>query len=391
MPAHHRRAVRAAPRGPTRGTVACRVQAQAHLGGVPVGQAPQRRGDVRVRGRDRTVPGLLGGGAVERGVAGAAHELGRLVDERGAARVGRRRRSASTCPTLAPSGQAMPSAGRGGAQLSHRLRRAARGIVRSSPMPPSSMMVAAAMPVSREICAFHSSTGSGARSTSRQPPPSGSSSCSGMRQVDGAAVEARARRSSRADLGQQRDRLGSVPGVRRRLHAGVVELGPAAHQGPLDAGRAVGRAVGVQVDGPQHGRRASVGQQAGRALATARPGAAAPCRRAGRWSAPRRQVSASSAPPGGTKARDVGDGVVDPVAAAGGGSRRMAWSRSREVAGSIVTNGMSVRSTVGRAALPRAAGGLVGLALRRERELRGQFQLAAQARRSRCGARGQVG
>ena len=88
--------------------------------------------------------------------------------------------AAMTRPALAPGAHVMPSA----AAAVRRLSSAdcgGGGIVRSRPTLPSSMMRAAAIPVSSEICALKFSTGSGPRSRSAQPPPStGSTSCAGI-------------------------------------------------------------------------------------------------------------------------------------------------------------------------------------------------------------------
>ena len=50
-------------------------------------------------------------------------------------------------------------------------------MVRSTPTPASSIIVAAAMPVSSETCAFHSSAATGGRNSRVKPPPSRAVTC----------------------------------------------------------------------------------------------------------------------------------------------------------------------------------------------------------------------
>ena len=88
------------------------------------------------------------------------------------------------------------------------------------------------MPVSSEICAFHPSTGSGARYWSDQPRVAAIDLLLRERQVDAAALEFA---QPRADCRPRR--AGATTAARTRvdlpLHGGVVELRPAQHPGPV--------------------------------------------------------------------------------------------------------------------------------------------------------------
>ncbi len=266
-------------------------QRQADLGAEPVDQPAQRRGDVRVRRGDAAVQRLLGRGAVERRVARAAQQGGRLLEERGVPGPGRveTRRSPSRGARRRASGRrARGRAARSRATSSGR----AGGSVRSTPTPPSSISAAAHRPVSSEICAFQASTGRSPRRASVQPPPSArTTSCSGVPSSMAPTVGGPLQQEP-ADLRQQRQRLGQRARVGLCLHRRVVELGAAAH--PRPAQPHLDRlAVGVQVDAPQDGGPELVGQQARGALAEDRRGAAAcggrGCRASARGGAPRRR------------------------------------------------------------------------------------------------------
>ena len=132
----------------------------AHDEPEAVDEAAQRRGDVGVGGGDRRVLALLGRRAVERRVPGTAEQRRRLVDEGEVARVGaveargRGRRSGTSSGHSTPRPRA---ARRNRATASS----VGAGIVRRMPTPASSIIVAAAMPVSSETWAFHSSAGDG--------------------------------------------------------------------------------------------------------------------------------------------------------------------------------------------------------------------------------------
>ena len=201
------------------------------------------------------------------------------------------------------------------------------------------------MPVRREIWAFHVSTGVSRRNSSSQcPSPVSTSSCSGSGSETPPRAASRASRSSPTSLSRPMS-SSALPGVEVCLHPVVRQLGARADQRPLDLD--VGALAGlVDLDRPQQRRTHLVGQQRGGALAQH-----------------------------GRVQRDLGVGAVERLAAAvgldvdgvarprrtprrrrsrsGRRSRRpsrsmcIAWSRSRADSGSIVTNGMSVRSSSG--------------------------------------------
>ena len=85
---HHVRQSRQPGADPVRRRGA-RARGQAALGHETILEAAQRRGRVRVGGGDREVRRLRGRLAVERRVAGAAADAGRLLHQRGVARLGR--------------------------------------------------------------------------------------------------------------------------------------------------------------------------------------------------------------------------------------------------------------------------------------------------------------
>jgi hypothetical protein len=104
-------------------------------------------------------------------------------------------RSASTCAALAPCGQSIPSRF---AVRRNPATASASGVgnVRSTPNPARSIMSAATVPVSSEISAFQSSTGSRVRTCTVQPPsPSGTTSCSGSSSSIAPRATAAARRN----------------------------------------------------------------------------------------------------------------------------------------------------------------------------------------------------
>ena len=142
-------------------------------------------------------------------------------------------------------------------------------MVRSTPTSPYSMMCAAAIPVSSEICAFQPSTGSGARNSSRQPgSPSraGSStiSCSGICRLAPPRSASRCSRHGPTSASRA-ERLPWRAAVDLGLGLDVAELRATADQRPADL-RAGHLAPVVQPDGPQQRRPNLVGQQAGRPL-----------------------------------------------------------------------------------------------------------------------------
>ncbi len=117
-----------------------------------------------------------------------------------------------------------------------------------------------------------------------------------------------------ADLAEQRDRLLGRPVVDLPLHTRVVELRPAADQGPAHVD-GDGTALRVQVEDPQHGRPRLSGQQARGALAE-HGGVQRDLlvREVERVHPPVRLRVQGAA--GSDEGGDVGDGVPDPVAGA---------------------------------------------------------------------------
>ena len=363
-------------------------EAQAYLGGVPVGQAPQRCGDVGVRGGDRAVVGIVRHRAVKGGVA-APRMSSAAWSTSAAPRGSAGSTPAMTRPTLAPSGQGTPSPA-----AATRSRSTAAGVgvgmVRSRPSPPSSMMLAADMPVEQRDLGVPLLGRD--RGTQHQAPVGavGLELLLRDRQVDGAAVEA-AFEQEPTELRQQRDRVGQRARVGVGLHGRVVELGAAAHQRPLNAHarswhrRRRGRW--------SRGRPGRSGRAAGsRRPRTGSPGAVAPCRRAGRRSV----RGARSRPPGRRRARRT---RRRRRSHSGRGTRRLAASEVHRLI--QVARGRRVDGDEGHIGAVGAGSRPVGP--RRARAASsasrwaasgncdGQFQLAAQCRRSRCGALGQSG
>ena len=102
-------------------------------------------------------------------------------------------------------------------------------MVRSTPTPASSIIVAAAMPVSSETCAFHSSAGDGrAELEGEAAAVAGGDLLLGHRQAR-AAARPLLRDAALADLAQQHEALVVGAGVDRGLHVRVVEPLDAAH------------------------------------------------------------------------------------------------------------------------------------------------------------------
>ena len=270
----------------------CRAHGIRHVGAATGGlahdeteavdEAAQRRGDVGVGRGDRGVLGLAGHLPVEGRVAGAAEERRRLVDEGEVPRVGAVQASGRTRRRALPPATRHPGHGPPGG--TRRPPRAwAAGMVRSTPTPASSIIVAAAIPVSSETCAFHSSAGD------RRPELEGEAPAVARGHLLLGHRQARAtagpllRDATLADLLEQQEALVVGAGVERRLHLGVVE--------PLDA--AHHRAVHL-ADVEQSRRRRGAGPRRRRAArhpaaGSRRPrraprGAAAPARRGSRRS-----------------------------------------------------------------------------------------------------------
>ena len=100
----------------------------------------------------------------------------------------------TTSAYAAPSGQAMPNAS-ADRRNDCTVASSGGGIVRSNPIPASSISRAADMPVSNDICAFQSSTGSGARYVSVQPVPLPLTCCSGTAKDTAPRARSRSSRS----------------------------------------------------------------------------------------------------------------------------------------------------------------------------------------------------
>ena len=148
-------------------------------------------------GGDGAVAGLLRRGARRTACTPAPRISSAAWSRNAAPRGWAGSRAAMTRPTDAPVGPV-------DAQRAARRRAAARppsarggGIVRSSPTPPSSMMPRRAIPVSSEICALHSSTGSWRAQHQAPAAAVGLDLLLGQRQVDRAAVEAARRPAAR--------------------------------------------------------------------------------------------------------------------------------------------------------------------------------------------------
>ena len=218
----------------------------------------------------------------------------------------------------------------------HRLG-SGEGIVRSRPDPAGEHDAAGDMPVSREIWAFQSSPESVPQC---EPPPAviGLEFLLRHGQVDGAAVQA-ARVRSVPSSGRRRRVL--KPPASRLLNTDVVKLGSAADHGALYPYRGGAPSESRSIVHSTAG--GLVGQQAGRSLGHAH--------RMQRHLAVGQVYGFASSQVSLSRHRRAGQTRLRRRWRRRPGSRRRdgagytAWSRSREVAGSIVTNGMSVRST----------------------------------------------
>ncbi len=181
-----------------------------------------------------------------------------------------------------------------------------------------------------------------------------------------------------ADVRQERHGLLRRAGVDGLLDAVVVESGPAADQGAADVD-GLDPAVGVQVEAPQQRGAGPVGQQAGRPLREhGRVQRDPPVGEVeGRDAAVCLRVERAA---GRHEGGDIGDGVVDPVAAGG---------PLRQVYGLVQVDGRrrvdGEEGDVGAVRVRQAGvrGRVLGLREDRRRELRGHLQLRPQF--TQCG------
>ncbi len=351
------------------------AQRDARLADEAVDQPAQRRGGVRVRGRDRGVQRLLGHLAVEGDVRRAAQQRGGVAEQR---RLGGHRRvqgahHRGVVGALGPGdaereggpAQALDVAGVGrrqgaqhaGAAVEHDPGRGHAGEQRDLRVPV----------LDRQ------------RGPAGQRPPAARVDLDlllGRRQGEPAARDLGGL-AQPADLAQQHERLRRGAVVQRPLRPRVGQLRAAAHHraAHADGGRG---AVGVQVEVPEQRGRVLVGQQAGGALGqrgrVQRGAAVRPVQ--GDHPAPGLRVQrAARAHPRG----DVGDGVAQPVP----GSAPLQVHRLVEVAGPLRVD--RDEGDVGRVgALAGGPGGRArgqdGVDLRehRGRERRGHLELGAQ-------------
>ena len=289
---------------------------EADLGRRAVGQPAQRRRDVRVGRGERAVDGLLRRRAVERRVARAAQQLGRLLQEGGARRRPARRSRAGRRRAARPPPRrrrAPPPCAAGARPPRARVAAAcaaARRRPRASARPPPcrSAARAARCGARRPAARAGERPAAPARRRRARPPARGRAG----RSRRGAARRPRAPPRPRPAARSARRRR---PVVERALDRGVVELGAAAHPRPpqVDGDLLAGR---VEVDRPHARRRSLAGQQARRALRqrdrVQRHAGVRPVER--RAARPRLAVDRAA---GDDERRDVGDRVAHPPAAAG--------------------------------------------------------------------------
>ena len=168
-------------------------------------------------------------------------------------------------------------------------------------MRPSIMSRAAHMPVSSEICAFHSSTGSVARLPSVHVPSACcSTTCSGVGSVMPPRALLRLLAQGADDL-QQLQRLVGRAVVERLLRTVVRQLRSALYTLALDAD-VRRRTVLVEVDRPQQ-RRGTSARAAGSPGPSLSSGGCNGVRPSGAYSvSTRTRASSSIAPPGTTQA-----------------------------------------------------------------------------------------
>ena len=169
-----------------------------------------------------------------------------------------------TSPGVAPAGHGTPSACAESRSRSTS-RGSASGSVRTMPMRPSSMSRAAHMPVSSEICAFHSSTGRVARLPRVHTPSAPcSTTCSGV----GSVMPPRARSAASRRMPTSRSSCSvssAVPSSRAACAPTYVSCARLCTEARRTS-TSTGAPSRVEVDRPQQRRRHLVGQQARDAL-----------------------------------------------------------------------------------------------------------------------------
>ena len=299
----------------------------------------------------------------------------------------------SSSAAVALAGQSMPSP-RATARSAVTASGSAAGRVRSTPIPASSMIRAAVMPVSSEISAFQSSTG--VRLPDLDGPPAvrrAHDLLLGQLQLDRPAAHGQ-RAAQRPDLGERRDRRMDPARRRRRPARSRSRAGPATGPPPgvrrptPARPRRRGRCRhSTAARGPSGSRLAASSESTGGCSGTDAVG------QVHRLPAPAHLgVQRRARHDDGT---EVGDGVVHAEAARpGAGSTPTAWSRSLEPGGSIVTSSTSVASTRSGPAAGRAAAAAAASAstaggnpsgrpnsARTAREVRGRTHVALQPRR----------
>ena len=320
----------ARPSGPTRARPGPVLQGQADLGAEAVDQPPQRRGDVCVRGADAGVPGALrvsDGRRCRCRTGGSRRRAAAWPRTPGtppaAARPGRAGRSRR--PARHPAGHGIPSAAVARRSSAICLSDGS-GRVRRMPIPPSSMMRAAHIPVSRLISALQCSISS--LRPQHQVPAAATPGSAGRHDLDVGQVERDGvplpgqPLPQLADVGQQCDRRVQGVGDDVGLHPGVVQPGDRPHPGPVH--RDPGRRRPRRPVRSSTARRAAARPAAGWPRPpTAAAGAAASTGPGCTASRPRAHDSRVHRPAGRHPGGDVGDGVVHHVAEPVVGARRL--------------------------------------------------------------------
>ena len=225
-------------------------------------------------------------------------------------------------------------------------------------MPPSSIIAAATVPVSSEICAFQSSQGSGVRYARPYVSPTVTTSWSGRSRL----MEPRARATREpafADLSEQHVRRLVRAGVDGSLDGRVVQLRHAAHRRPAQV-RRPDLAVAVERDGPHEGRTLDALEQRGGVLRQHRRVQRRTAVRGVEGLDPSVRLAVDR-PSGPDEGRQVGDGVADDEAARllGQVHRLVEIGGSRRVEGHERKVGQVLPAAVQRRA--QVTGGRLGL------------------------------
>ena len=265
-----------------------------------------------------------------------------------------------TSPGVAPCGHGTPSACADSRSRSTS-RGSASGSVRTIPTPPSSISRAAHMPVSSEICAFHSSTGSVARLPSVHTPSAPcSTTCSGV----GRVIPPRARSAASRRMPTSRSSgsdPSAVPSSRAAwapVYVSCARLRTSARRTSMSTGSpSASRSIVHSSAGVTwSGSRLATPSDSSGGCSGVRPSGAYRV-------STRSRASSSIAPPGDTHAATsaIAYRTRNPSPRR---SMWTAWSRSLDPSGSMVTNGMSVASACSPVGRARCRG--LGDHLRRE-------------------------